>query len=108
MKVLSVAKEVSDKFVVRSIASVVALEKVMACKFDVCVTPLCSTTIDDKALLVLKANGAKETANMPIGIRARTQLTTRLDRDDVVCENRIGDGSFGVAFRGRSWGTTRL
>ena len=74
------------------------------CVFDVIVTPLCSTTIDDKALLVVDEKGFKKTANIPLGIRAETEVSTKLHYDDVVCEKQIGEGSFGVVFKGTFMG----
>ena len=42
----------------------------------------------------------KETVNIPVGIKAETELTTTLHYDDIVCEKQIGEGSFGIVFKG--------
>lgn len=101
MKVQFIGKEGNETFTIRTNPTVITLEKGDACEFEINVTPLCSTKIDDKALLVVKQRGVRETANIPIGLKAETELTTKLYYDDIVCETQIGEGSFGVVFKGR-------
>ena len=33
-------------------------------------------------------------------MKAETEVTTRLHSDDIICEKQIGEGSFGVVFKG--------
>ena len=55
-----------------------------ACEFKVFVTPFCSTTIEDKILIVAKRSGIKEASNNPQGLKAETTAMTLLCDDDVV------------------------
>ena len=67
VKVQFIAKDDNDKFALRTEPTVVVLQHAMACEFEVFVTPLCSTTIDDKALLVVQEHGTVESVNTPLG-----------------------------------------
>ena len=60
------------------------LRRGMACEFKVFVTPFCSTTIEDKILIVAKRSGIKEASNNPQGLKAETTAMTLLCDDDVV------------------------
>ena len=60
------------------------LRRGMACEFKVFVTPFCSTTIEDKILIVAKRSGIKEASNNPQGLKAETTAMTLLCCDDVV------------------------
>ena len=100
MKVQFVAKEGNDKFTVRSNPSVVTLEKGMACEFEVFVTPLCTCTIYDKIVLIVQEHGVLENITVSVWIKAATEVSTKLHYDDIACETQIGEGSFGVVFKG--------
>ena len=60
------------------------LRRGMACEFKVFVTPFCSTTIEDKILIVAKRSGIKEASNNPLGLKAETTAMTLLCDHDVV------------------------
>ena len=100
VKVQFIAKDGSDKFALRTEPTTVTLSRGMACEFEVFLSPLCSCTVDDKALLVVREGGASTSTTVPLGIKAETEVTTKLHYDDVVCEKQIGEGSFGVVFKG--------
>ena len=100
VKVQFVAKEGSDRFGVRAEPGVVTLPRGMACEFEVFVAPRCSCAIDDKVLLVVQERGAKESATVPVGVKAVTEVSTKLHYGDVACEAQVGEGSFGVVFKG--------
>ena len=100
VKVQLVAKEGSDKFTIRSNPSVMTLRCGFACEFEVFITPLCSTVIDDKVMIVVQECGALDSFTIPVCVKAETEVTTRLHYDDVICEKQIGEGSFGVVFIG--------
>ena len=35
-----------------------------------------------------------------IGIKAKTELSTRLDPDELIEEKKLGEGSFGIVYKG--------
>ena len=60
------------------------------------------STNEEKLLLVAKQSGDKEASNIPLVLKAETEVTTRIHYDDVVpAEKQIDEGSFGIVFRGR-------
>ena len=105
-KVQFVAKERGDKFAVRTEPSVVPLSREMACEFEVFLASLCSCTVDDKALLVVRERGAAESTTIPLGVKAETELTTALHYDDIACENQIMEGRFRTVLLGTFRGTS--
>ena len=100
VRVQFVAKEGGDKFTTRSEPAAVTLYRGMACEFQVFITPLCSTAIDDKVVLFVQTKD-KKTDSIPVGIKAETEVSSKLHYDDVFCDKQIGHGSFGVVFRGK-------
>ena len=76
------------------------LQRENACLLEVFVTPFCSTAIADKVLVVAKRPGRAGTVGVPLAVRAETEVTTRLHYRDVTGEQKIGEGSFGVVFKG--------
>ena len=99
-KIQFVAKEGNEKFAVRSNPTTVTLARGMACEFEVLLTPLCSCTIDDKVMVVAKEKGVKDAVTASVGVKAETELTTKLHYDDIICDKQIGEGSFGIVFKG--------
>ena len=71
----------------------------MACEFEVFITPHCTCTLEDELSLVTKRrDGTTQTKR--VGVCFETELTTKLHFDDIICEKQIGEGSFGVVFKG--------
>ncbi|ELP92212.1 protein serine/threonine kinase, putative [Entamoeba invadens IP1] len=80
---------------------VVVLRTNEACTFHLSFTPLCSLKIEDKIGLVgCTLKTGIEKINELI-IYAETVLSTKLDKDSLHEDKVIGEGSFGVVFRGR-------
>ena len=99
LKIQAISKDGSDKFDIRTQPDVVVLRKGEACEFEVFIKPLCSTVIDDRIVVVVE-EGPTTITNIPIGVKAETEMTTILHYDDIACEKQIGEGSFGVVFKG--------
>ena len=79
------------------------------CEFEVFVAPFRSTTIDDRALLVAKQSGVKETPSVPRGLKAETELTTRTHNDKVVvAEKQVWKGALASSSRGHFAATPRV
>ena len=100
VRVQVVGKDDSEMGAVRVAPGSIILERGMACEFEVFITPLCSCTVDDHVAVVVREGGSAETSSVSIGIKAETEVTTKLHYNDVMCEKQIGEGSFGVVFLG--------
>ena len=74
----------------------------MACEFEVFITPFCSTAIDDKVMLVAQERGVNDAPNIPLSVRAETELSSRLHHDDAVCEKQTGERSLALSSSGNS------
>ena len=66
----------------------------------VCITLVCSTGIDDRTLLVTKRAGVKEPVNIPMELLAETEEATAFHYDDAEATNPIGEGRFGIVYKG--------
>ena len=86
VRVRFVAKEGRDKLTSRVEPAVVTLQRGESFEFEVFVTPLCSTTIDDKVMLVVKCRGEADAVNIPVPIKAETEISMKLHNEDVVCD----------------------
>lgn len=100
------SKQNSYKYQLRILPEVVTIEKGKACEFEVFIKPLCTCNIDENIVLIaLDLKKGKEIQHQ-IGIKATTVITTRLDPIELVEENKLGEGSFGIVYKGMFRGNT--
>ena len=99
IKIQFVSKD-EEKFIVKTTPGAVTLRKGFACEFCVSIIPLCSTVIDDDIQLVVDDITTNKTSRVKIEITAATELTAKLYYDDITMDRQIGEGSFGVVFKG--------
>ena len=77
-----------------------SIPKGKALEFELFIKPLCTTFIDE-TIKLFSANLKKGiTTETDILIKAETELSTRLDPDELIEEKKLGEGSFGVVFLG--------
>ena len=88
-----------EKAAFRVSPEVAILEKGMACGFEVFETPLFTYTLEDELSVLTKKN--EKVITKRVGLNFKTELTTKLHCDDIVCEKEIGEGSFGVVYKGK-------
>ncbi|ELP95045.1 protein serine/threonine kinase, putative [Entamoeba invadens IP1] len=93
-------KNEDRKFKMRCKPSMVTLAGGRACEFDLYIKPLCTCKITDQMHVVMLEYKSGITLIEPLQIDANTQMSTRLDYDELNLEKQIGEGSFGVVFRG--------
>ena len=100
LKVQFSTKTRSDKYEIRTNPEVFTIPKGKALEFEVFLRPLCTCSIKDKIMLTtLDMKTAKEN-HYEIGIKAKTELSTRLDPDELIEEKKLGEGSFGIVYKG--------
>ncbi|ELP84399.1 protein kinase, putative, partial [Entamoeba invadens IP1] len=88
------------KFTIRVDPEVVTLKSNFACEFSVFVKPLCSCKINNTIQIIsknLKTNKEKYNEISLVGV---TQQSTRIDYDELTEDKKLGEGSFGVVFKG--------
>ena len=90
----------TEKFEMETNPNKVSLKPGEACEFEIFVKPLCTTNIEEEIVLtVLNVKEAEEN-QIPIKIKFKTELTTRLDYDELIQDRKLGEGSFGIVFLG--------
>ncbi|ELP89346.1 protein serine/threonine kinase, putative [Entamoeba invadens IP1] len=88
------------KFTICIDPEVVTLKSGYACEFSVYVKPLCSCNINSTIQLVSKKLKTNEEKYNEISLIGVTQQTTRIDCDELIEDKKLGEGSFGVVYKG--------
>ncbi|ELP88716.1 tyrosine protein kinase, putative [Entamoeba invadens IP1] len=88
------------KFTICIDPEVVTLKSGYACEFSVYVKPLCSCKINSTIQLISKNLKTNKEMYNEISLVGATQQTTRIDYDELIEEKKLGEGSFGVVFKG--------
>ncbi|GAB1226950.1 hypothetical protein ENUP19_0312G0002 [Entamoeba nuttalli] len=101
MKIQISSKEENEKYSIRTNPNVIIIEGGYACEFEVFITIKCTTKINDKIMIISKTlNKAQEETIKSISISGETEISTRLDQDEIKEEKKIGEGSFGIVYVG--------
>ncbi|ELP92435.1 serine/threonine protein kinase HT1, putative [Entamoeba invadens IP1] len=89
-----------EKYEFETNPKVVILPKGEACEFEILLTIKCTTKIDENVVLVANSFTHKNNVLKNMKITATSKLTTRLDPDELKEDKKLGEGSFGVVFKG--------
>ncbi|BFU23647.1 protein kinase domain containing protein [Entamoeba histolytica] len=100
IKVQFTSKEQNDKFLLRVQPPLVALEGGYACEFEIFIQPLCTCKIEEKLSVIgFDMKEGKEIIET-VTIKTETEMTTKIDPDELVQEKKIGEGTFGIVYLG--------
>ncbi|ELP91717.1 protein serine/threonine kinase, putative [Entamoeba invadens IP1] len=105
VKVQFTFKESNYKYSFRTQPEVIAIPKGKACEFEIFLTPNCSTKIDDNIYLFSANLTSGKTSESQIQIRAKTEISTKLDPDELIENKKVGEGSFGIVYHGEFRGS---
>ncbi|BFU21946.1 protein kinase domain containing protein [Entamoeba histolytica] len=101
MKIQISSKEENEKYSIRTNPNVITIEGGYACEFELFITIKCTAKIKDKIMIISKTlNKAQEETIKSISIEGETEISTRLDPDEIKEEKKIGEGSFGIVYVG--------
>ncbi|EDS88975.1 serine threonine kinase putative [Entamoeba histolytica] len=101
MKIQISSKEENEKYSIRTNQNIITIEGGYACEFEVFITIKCTTKIKDKIMIISKTlNKAQEETIKSISIEGETEISTRLDPDEIKEEKKIGEGTFGIVYVG--------
>ncbi|EDR22987.1 protein serine/threonine kinase, putative [Entamoeba dispar SAW760] len=92
--------EIDSKYTLRCNPEQITLKKGEAFEAEIYITPLCTCTIKERLQITLFDIKNNKKTNESIQIYAATVVSTRLDYDEIQEEKQIGEGSFGVVFKG--------
>ena len=82
---------------------VITIGKGEACEFEIFIKPLCTCNIDNDQIVInyqilnSKDNKINQTI---IPMKYTTEITTILDPDELIEEIKLGEGSFGIVYKG--------
>ena len=100
MKIQFTTKEDTDRYEIRTNPQIIILKRYEAVEFEVFIKPLCTTSIEDSIRLVtVNMKKGVETFN-EVKISFTTQLSTRLDPDELIEDRKLGEGTFGTVYEG--------
>ncbi|EKE39168.1 tyrosine kinase, putative [Entamoeba nuttalli P19] len=101
IKIQIVLNKKNGKFLIKIDPAIILLKKGEACKFKLTVTPLCSSKLNNKITIVCQSiNSGKEEVGY-LKFKGETEITTKLDIDEIIFDNKIGEGTSGIVFKGR-------
>ncbi|ELP83598.1 protein serine/threonine kinase, putative [Entamoeba invadens IP1] len=89
-----------DKYSIRTEPQLVTLKKGEACESEVFVTPHCSMKLHDEMMIVTMDILNSETTTLSIPIILNTENSTKLDYDELKEDKKLGEGSFGIVYKG--------
>ncbi|ELP88651.1 protein kinase, putative, partial [Entamoeba invadens IP1] len=100
VKIQITTKDKCDKYKIRTEPKIVTLKSGFACEFEVFITPYCTMDLSDEVVIVsLDLHSGKQNTTF-INIKALVEQSTRLDYDEIKTEKKLGEGSFGIVFKG--------
>ncbi|EDR25578.1 protein serine/threonine kinase, putative [Entamoeba dispar SAW760] len=105
IKVQFTTQDGNEKYNIRTEPKIITLKKGEACEFEIFIIPLCTCTIEDDITIVGLDIGTSKEIIAPMKIKFDTELTTRLDPDELIEEKKIGEGSFGIVYIGKFRGS---
>ena len=100
MKIQFTTKEDTDRYEIRTNQQIIILKRYEACEFEIFIKPLFTTSLEDTIrLITIKMKKGIETFN-EVQISFTTELSTKLDPNELIEEEVLGEGSFGTVYRG--------
>ncbi|EDR28267.1 protein serine/threonine kinase, putative [Entamoeba dispar SAW760] len=88
------------KFQVRIEPEMAILTKGEGCEFKISIKPVCTCKISESIQLVSLDFKQGVIVNEDVLLITETQMSTRLDYDELIMEKQIGEGSFGTVYKG--------
>ncbi|ELP89830.1 protein serine/threonine kinase, putative [Entamoeba invadens IP1] len=100
LKIQITTQNISQKYAIRTEPKIVTLKRGFACEFEVYLTPYCCLNLNDKvAIISLDLNTGMSSTSF-VGISAKTENSTHLDYDELIEDKKLGEGSFGIVYKG--------
>ncbi|ELP86358.1 protein serine/threonine kinase, putative [Entamoeba invadens IP1] len=80
---------------------IVVMKPGEACEFEIKIKPLCTCRIDSSIKIVYVDLKTSQENSCDIKIDVQTKLTSKLDYSELELEKKLGEGSFGVVYKGK-------
>ncbi|ELP84917.1 protein serine/threonine kinase, putative [Entamoeba invadens IP1] len=101
LKIQFSTKTQGEKFSVRFNPEIVTLKKGYASEFELFVKPYFTCVFEENILIISKSLKTGEEVYNEITVKGETVLSTRLDPDELRNEKKLGEGGFGVVYKGK-------
>ncbi|ELP92380.1 serine/threonine protein kinase, putative [Entamoeba invadens IP1] len=97
----------NEKYIISFDPQIITIPPNYGCEFSLFLTPLCNSNMESSFVInyVIFANDAK-TCIHQMDFKYTTKISTRLDPDSLIEEKQLGEGSFGVVYKGKFGGNT--
>ncbi|KAL7721220.1 Protein serine/threonine kinase [Entamoeba marina] len=100
IKVQFSVKDGCDKYEIRTNPQVISIPKGKAVEFEIFIKPLCTCSIIDQIMLISADLSKGKTITTPIQVNTITIMTTHLDYDELKEDIKLGEGGFGIVYKG--------
>ncbi|KAL7714041.1 Protein serine/threonine kinase [Entamoeba marina] len=100
IKVQFSVKEGCDKYEIRTNPQLITIPKGKALEFEIFIKPLCTCKINDQIMLISANLSKGKTITTSITINTQTVMTSHLDYDELIEDIKLGEGSFGIVYKG--------
>ncbi|ELP84798.1 protein serine/threonine kinase, putative [Entamoeba invadens IP1] len=97
---ITTKSEKITKYIFEAQPTIVVLGENNACEFEIMIDIKCTTKLNESLMLVANSFDSDKDVIKEIKFYAQTKLSTRLDPDELIEEKKLGEGSFGIVFKG--------
>ena len=94
-------KKNNQKYLIRTQPKYVLLKKGDVCEFEIFIKPLCTTKVVDKMMILNTNLKTAVTSKTAIDIEFETEISSRIDPDQIIEDRQIGEGAFGIVYLGK-------
>ncbi|ELP91288.1 protein serine/threonine kinase, putative [Entamoeba invadens IP1] len=96
----SLSSDSTDRYELKCEPELAFIRPGEAVEFTMTVNPYCSCKVDDTVKLVYCQMGKTKDFHFDIKIAFETEITTHLDYGEIELEKQVGEGAFGIVFKG--------
>ncbi|ELP91817.1 protein serine/threonine kinase, putative [Entamoeba invadens IP1] len=100
LKIQISSKSDEESYQLRIDPNIVILKKGVACEFSIYLTPNYSSNITSQITLISKNLSSGVDTYNTVNMTAKTMMSSKLDYHEIVEDKKLGEGSFGVVYKG--------
>ncbi|ELP91483.1 protein serine/threonine kinase, putative [Entamoeba invadens IP1] len=101
LKVQFSVMEGCDFYEIQTVPSLVSLKPGYACEFEIFIKPLCTCSTKEDVMITSLNLTTGIMENTKIHIELETEQTTKLNYRELEEDEKLGEGSFGIVYKGK-------